>query len=1234
MPDSIAPRTAPGFPGADLTRPVTPLRRAIAERYRMREALAIRELAPLATFDEAANARIRARARKLVDRVRARRRGGLGVDALMREFPLSSPEGLALMTLAEALLRIPDAHTAASLIEERLAGGDWLRHVDPFHPATSAASLGLALAGGLARLESSLPRAIGGAARAATRPVLRRATTVAVGALGSQFVLGRSIDEALARARRDELRGYRHSYDMLGEAALTMRDADRYYRSYVEAIHAIGRSATGRSVHERPGISVKLSALHPRYVVLQRERLARELAPRVKELMLLCKRYDIGLSIDAEEADRLELSLDLVEPLALDPGLIGWDGMGVVVQASQKRCPAVLEWLFDLSARARRRFMVRLVKGAYWDTEVKRAQVEGLADYPVYTRKAHTDIAYLACARLLLSRPDAVFPQFATHNALTLTQVLEMAGGRRDLEFQCLYGMGHALYDEIVGEKGLGAACRIYAPVGNHETLLAYLVRRILENGANASFVNQVVDSTIPVDALLEDPVALARAFDGSPHPAVPLPSDMFPGRRNSRGVDFSDDLALESLGAQLREAAAVSWRASPIVASDCTVPDREALAIRSPADTSVVVGEVVEADLREAEAALRAAQAASDWPQDAGSRRSILLRTADLLESHRGRLAWLAVREAGKTLPNAIGEVREAVDYCRYYATRLEELDPGRPLGTVICISPWNFPLAIFTGQVAAALAAGNRVIAKPAEQTPLIAAEAVRLFHAAGVPKAALQFLPGRGETLGAALVADPRAHGVMFTGSVEAARAIHRTLAARGNVPFVAETGGQNAMLVDSSALPEQVVGDVIACAFDSAGQRCSALRVLLLQNEIADRCIEMLAGAMRELVVGDPVRLTTDVGPIIDDEARRRLEGYIARLERAGKLIARAPRARGARGHFVSPIAFEIDSLEDLGGEVFGPVLHVLRYDVRQLDDWIERLNAMGYGLTFGMHTRLASRIERLSAGVRAGNMYANRNMIGAVVGVQPFGGEGLSGTGPKAGGPLTLAALVRPEEARDDGLRIAPPALARAIDARAGKSRAAGQAGREFVAMLAGHGDPAIGEMARWYSDAVKSLDPRELPGPTGERNRWFTLPRGPIVALGGERGEPTDWLAQALAAIATGNRVLFVASADDAAARDVAQWISRSGGPAIEVRIDCGEQWAAMPEIAAVLCGDAARAAKAAGRVARREGPRIPVIEPALRRWRYPAWRLRVERSISENTTASGGNAALLASVS
>jgi len=1239
MPDPSLPQPSEAM-GFALAQPGGPLRRAITARYRVPEELAVRELVGLVRFDPEANERIRGRAKALVERIRAEKGRAFDVDALMHEFELSSGEGITLMCLAEALLRIPDSDTADRLIEETLRNGNWSRHLGASRsPFVNSVCLGLAAMAGLIKVQGALPATIAQLLRGASRPAIRRAMMAAVELLGSQFVLGERIGQAVARAARNEKRGYRYSYDMLGEAATTMEDADLYHEAYVEAIHEIGGTGRGGSVYERPGISVKLSALHPRYGRAQRDRVMRELLPRVKELMLLCKRYDIAISVDAEESDRLELSLDLFEALALDADLAGWQGLGTVVQASQKRCVAVLNWLFDLAERTQRRLMVRLVKGAYWDTEVRRAQIDGMPGYPVYTRKAHTDIAYIACARMLLARPDRVFPQFATHNALTVAQVLELAGQKPDLEFQCLHGMGQTLYDKVVGRKGLGFPCRIYAPVGTHETLLAYLVRRILENGANSSFVNQIIDPNVPLDDLLRNPIALARSNAWTPHPLVPRPQQLYPDRRNSTGVDLTDELALVGLERELRNAAQSCWRASPIIASDSyRVPDATILA-RSPADRSVVIGKVVEADQMAVEHALRAAELAPGWPLDVNARATILLTAADLFERDLGRLAYLAVREAGKTIPNAIGEIREAVDYCRYYATRLRTERLGRPLGPVVCISPWNFPLAIFVGQIAAALAAGNHVIAKPAEQTPLIAAEAVSLLHSAGVPKSALQFLPGRGETVGASLVADRRVQGVIFTGSLAVAQAIHRSLAARGNLPLIAETGGQNAMIVDSSALPEQVVPDVLSSAFDSAGQRCSALRVLLLQQEVADRYIRMLEGAMRELVVGDPARLDTDVGPIIDREAKDQLDAQVSRLERIGRLIARAPISNLNRGHFVSPVAFEIDSLDRLQGEVFGPVLHVLRYDARELGCVIDRLNETGYGLTLGLHTRLKATVDFVSKRARVGNIYVNRNMIGAVVGVQPFGGEGKSGTGPKAGGPLTLSALVRPPELRHNGLHIVTlgpqrdgahkPSFAGSGTTIAGEY----DGWREVLDRLREHEDSGVAEMARWYSAEIDALADRELPGPTGERNRWMTAPRGTVVALGEGEGGRVGWLGQAFAALAAGNPVIFACRRPDPIAAEVAEWIRCNEGRAIEVRVDPEDRWASMPELAAVLCGDGARAAEASVRVSLREGRRIPVIEPAIHRWAYPLWRLRTERSISENTSASGGNAMLLARV-
>ncbi|HEY5299507.1 MAG TPA: bifunctional proline dehydrogenase/L-glutamate gamma-semialdehyde dehydrogenase PutA, partial [Acetobacteraceae bacterium] len=809
-----------------------------------------------------------------------------------------------------------------------------------------------------------------------------------------------------------EARGFRYSYDMLGEAATTAADAARYDREYEQAIHAIGRASAGRALIDGPGISVKLSALHPRYSRSQRERVMAELLPRLRALTILARRYDIGLNIDAEEADRLELSLDLLEALCLDPAFAGWNGIGFVVQAYQKRASFVLDYLIDLGRRSGHRLMLRLVKGAYWDSEIKRAQVEGLEGFPVFTRKAHTDVSYLACARILLDAPDAVFPQFATHNAHTMAAVHTMAGAGfhpAQYEFQCLHGMGEPLYDEVVGSDMLDRPCRIYAPVGTHETLLAYLVRRLLENGANTSFVHRVSDPAVPIEALIADPVEQVRAFlpIGAPHPMIALPRDLFaPERRNSAGLDLSDERCLASLSSPLLASVGTSWRAGAGGATR---------AIRNPADRRDVVGHVVDSTPETVNAAFgRAAAAAPLWAATPPTERAAcLLRAADLLEARMRPLLGLIVREAGKSLADAVGEVREAVDFLRYYAVAVRagfDNATHRPLGLVVCISPWNFPLSIFSGQVAAALAAGNAVLAKPAEETPLIAAQAVSLLHEAGVPRGAVRLLPGAGE-VGAALVGDARTQGVAFTGSTDVARLIRRQLADRLSpagepIPLIAETGGQNALIVDSSALAEQVVADVLMSAFDSAGQRCSALRVLCVQEEVADRVVAMLKGAMAELSVGNPDRLSTDVGPVITEEARRGIEAHVRAMRDAGHPVFALKLPEECRhGTFVAPTLIELSSLSELTHEVFGPVLHVLRYRRDDLDAVMAAIGATGYALTFGLHTRIDETIAHVADRVAAGNVYVNRNLIGAVVGVQPFGGHGLSGTGPKAGGPL-------------------------------------------------------------------------------------------------------------------------------------------------------------------------------------------------------------------------------------
>ncbi|MBL0141009.1 MAG: L-glutamate gamma-semialdehyde dehydrogenase [Betaproteobacteria bacterium] len=1204
---------APAYPR--LSRPGSPLREAITAAYHRAEPEAVAALRLAATLDEAALARIRSRAGALVERVRAERSGASGVDALMSEFDLSSEEGIALMCLAEALLRIPDAPTADRLIRDKLSRGDWRSHVGGSESLfVNAACWGLVVSGRLARAESA-PRGFDGALTAALgrlgEPVIRAATKAAMGYLGSQFVLGETIDGALDRARKKEARGYRYSFDMLGEASMTMADADRYREIYLEAIQAVGRSSAGRGIYAGPGVSVKLSALHPRFSRAKHERSMAELLPRVKELMLLAKRYDIGLTIDAEEAERLEITLDLLESLALDADLAGWDGLGFVIQTVQKRAPFVVDWILDLARRSARRLMIRLVKGAYWDSEVKRAQVAGYDDYPVFTRKSHTDIAYLACARKLLAEPGLVFPQFATHNASTLCEVIEIAGNHRDFEFQCLHGMGETLYDQVVGSKDFGLPCRIYAPVGTHETLLAYLVRRLLENGANSSFVNQIVDPEVPIERLLEDPVTTAKPFAGSPHPRVPAPSALYPDRRNSRGIDLTDEHALAALESALAAAASEPWPAAP----DATIGD--------------------------VERTLDLACAADAWRATTPHERAAILeRSADLLEQNAARLIHLAVHEAGKTLPNAVGEVREAVDFCRYYAVRARGEALAAPLGVVVCISPWNFPLAIFIGQVAAALATGNAVIAKPAEQTPLMAAEAVRLLHQAGVPSSALQLLPGPGETIGARLVADSRVDGVVFTGSTEVAEIIHRTLAARGNVPLIAETGGQNAMIVDSSALPEQVVSDVLVSAFDSAGQRCSALRVLFLQEEIADHVLAMLAGAMHELEMGDPAHLSTDVGPIIDAAAKTGLDAHVSHLERTAKLVARAPMPGGLQGHFIAPVAFEIGYIRDLEREVFGPVLHIVRFKGAELARVVDEINATGYGLTLGIHSRLDSTIDFIVDRARVGNIYVNRNIVGAVVGVQPFGGEGKSGTGPKAGGPQYLRALVRERTSEAAPPPFAPPvvntAAATAFDA-AIKALAGAEPGLRAIdrgkvlATLATQGGEIVAALARDCAAALDDGKERELPGPTGERNTWRTHPLGLAVALGNESGHALVWLGQAMAAIAAGNPVLLVPGGDTSDAERIASWVRSAGWPAIAVTRAPLTQCSRLPNLAVVVAGSRSMAASAAPVLAARAGARIPVVEPAGSAWRYPVWRLETERTVSVNTVAAGGNAHLLA---
>ena len=984
------------------------------------EELAARLLAG-APREAAAEARIDARATRLVEAIRAETGGLGGIEDFLREYSLSTREGLALMVLAEALLRVPDAATADRLIEDKLAAGDWTHHeVKSSALLVSASAWALGISARIIHPGETPENILDSLGKRIGLPALRTATRQAMRLLGSHFVLGQSIEEALGRAAKG--RAFRYSYDMLGEGARTAADAERYFESYAAAIAAIGARAGNAALPDRPGISVKLSALHPRYEATSRERVLRELPPRVLELARQAKQHDLNFTVDAEEADRLELSLDVIAAVLADSSLAGWDGFGLAVQAYQKRASAVIDWVHDTAVAFDRRLMVRLVKGAYWDTEVKRAQERGLADYAVFTRKAMTDLNYMGCVRRLLAARPRLYPQFATPNALTVASVIEQAGCVSGYEFQRLHGMGEALYEALITE--VPAACRVYAPVGGHRDLLAYLVRRLLENGANSSFVSVAADPNVPIAEILKRPQDWIADATHARHPRIPLPRDLYgAARRNSSGIEFGDRASLEALISGVRAAAPKDPLAVSLVNGVAQEGTRRAVV--SPIDGTTVgqVSEASDAIVREALAA--AAKGFPAWAaRPVDERAAALDRTADLFEQNRDALVALLQHEGGKTLDDALAEVREGGDYCRYYAsearTTLVERMPGptgetneltlRGRGVFVCISPWNFPLAIFTGQVAAALVAGNGVVAKPAEQTPLIAALAVRLMHQAGVPPTALQLVLGNGK-VGGALTADARVAGVAFTGSTEVARLINRTLAAKDGpiVPLIAETGGINPLIVDATALPEQVCDDVITSAFRSAGQRCSALRLLCVQEDVADRMIAMIEGAARELQVGDPRAIATHVGPVIEAEAKEKLTRWVADMEQQGRVRFRWDRERAlpGAGTFVPPAIVMLDRARDLKEEIFGPILHVVRWRADELDRLLDDIAANGYGLTLGIHSRIDDTVERIVARLPNGNVYVNRNMIGAVVGTQPFGGTGLSGTGPKAGGPNYL-----------------------------------------------------------------------------------------------------------------------------------------------------------------------------------------------------------------------------------
>ncbi|KPA07288.1 trifunctional transcriptional regulator/proline dehydrogenase/L-glutamate gamma-semialdehyde dehydrogenase [Pantoea agglomerans] len=1234
---------------AEQILPQSVTRSAVTAAWRRPETDAVPMMLEQARLPAALAEKTHQLAYQLADKLRHQKgatgRAGM-VQSLLQEFSLSSHEGVALMCLAEALLRIPDKPTRDALIRDKISNGNWQSHLGRSPSLfVNAATWGLLFTGRLvsthneSNLSSSLNRIIGKGGE----PLIRKGVDMAMRLMGEQFVTGETIAEALANARKLEEKGFRYSYDMLGEAALTAGDAKAYLLSYQQAIHAIGKASNGRGIYEGPGISIKLSALHPRYSRAQYERVMEELYPILKSLTLLARSYDIGINIDAEEADRLELSLDLLEKLCFEPELEGWNGIGFVIQAYMKRCPFVIDELIDLAQRSRRRLMIRLVKGAYWDSEIKRAQMEGLEGYPVYTRKVYTDISYLACARKLLAVPSLIYPQFATHNAHTLAAIYQLAGNNYypgQYEFQCLHGMGEPLYEQVVGKVAdgkLNRPCRIYAPVGTHETLLAYLVRRLLENGANTSFVNRIADTSLPIDELVADPVSAVEKLGASegaiglPHPKIPLPRDLYGDNRvNSAGLDMANEHRLASLSSALLSSAAQPCLAEPMIDGEAGAGElRDILNPAAPGDR---VGQVREATEQEVSVALDAAvNSGPIWfatpPQE---RAAILERAAQIMEGQMQQLLGILVREAGKTYNNAIAEVREAVDFLYYYAGMVRDdfdNETHRPLGPVVCISPWNFPLAIFTGQIAAALAAGNSVLAKPAEQTPLIAAQAVQILLDAGVPPGVLQLLPGQGETVGAQLTGDVRVRGVMFTGSTAVATLLQRNLAGRLDqhgrpVPLIAETGGMNAMIVDSSALTEQVVIDIVASAFDSAGQRCSALRLLCIQEDVADHTLKMLRGAMAECRMGNPERFSTDIGPVIDAEAKANIDRHIQAMRNKGFTVYQAVQENPQdskewnSGTFVKPTLIELSQVSDLDKEIFGPVLHVVRFTRNNLPQLVEQINASGYGLTLGVHTRIDETIAQVTANARVGNLYVNRNMVGAVVGVQPFGGEGLSGTGPKAGGPLYLYRLLahRPDSAlrltfdRQDAERPADSTLRQSLLA-------------PHLALSNWAKDkPELAELCQHYGDLAQAGVVRLLPGPTGERNTFSLLPRDQVLCLADNE---QDALIQLAAVTSVGSKALWQ---DD----ELHRALLASLPDAVKARITLARDPLAAEFDAVIYHGDADQLRTLCEQIAAREGAIVSVQGFARGETNLLLERLLIERSLSVNTAAAGGNASLM----
>lgn len=1254
----------------------SPLRQKIRSFHRVDESTAIDHILPIADVSTVLKSKAWERARNMVLNIREASKTHGGVDALLNEFSLSTAEGVVLMCLAEALLRVPDKDTQDRLIRDKLSQGQWAPHLGNSDSLfVNASAWGLMFTGNVVsytdqKMQSQislLKKTMGRLGE----PVIRKAMNIAMRVMGKQFVMGESIEDTCKRAVEKEQQGYVYSYDMLGEGARTQHDADRYFHSYEHAVHVIGKAAQGKGPIKSPGISVKLSAIHPKYDLKNYQDAVDTIAAKLKQLCLLAKQYDIGLTVDAEESERLDISLDIIKRVFVDDELKGWNGFGIAVQAYQKRAIYVIEWLRELTLKCNKPMMVRLVKGAYWDTEIKHSQQGGFEDFPVFTRKSSTDVSYHACAIKLLDYRSSIYPQFATHNAYTASTILELAGDdKRGFEFQCLHGMGDSLYDQIVKEENI--QCRIYAPVGQHEDLLAYLVRRLLENGANSSFVNAIVDESKPVEELLGDPVERTQRLQQRANPQIANPRVLYgDSRQNSRSIDLYDIEALISTKTGLE-----SWLRDFQSSVQQNPVD---MWVKNPANTSETLGGLIFDDAASMRLKLANAQTAfAAWSKTpVEERASLLFSIASVLEEHMEELIGYCIKEAGKVPQDAIDEIREAVDFCRYYAVEAKRIANDEslvPRGVILCISPWNFPLAIFLGQVVAAVVTGNTVLAKPAEQTSLIAQRVLTLLEYAGIPEHVVQLVIARGPDVGNTLLPQNNIKGVIFTGSTQTGNLISNVLSQRGTgqIPLIAETGGQNCMIVDSTALPEQVVDDIVNSGFQSAGQRCSALRVLFLQEDIADNVIEMLVGAMKVLNIGDPQMLSTDIGPVIDEKSLKNLQQHAEQMTKNGKLIYKCDIDANMDGHFFAPHLFEIESIHDLKKEVFGPIVHVIRFSSDALENVINDINSTGFGLTMGIHSRIEERAETLARLSKAGNIYINRNMIGAIVGVQPFGGRGLSGTGPKAGGPNYLSRLMAEKiegASKDKHAKTSSPqpiaesidtdmALFEAADALVKAANVVEQTWRiatttertswlrQFLAKLAGvdvvesfaeNLDKTLATArAQLLNVEQKLRHPVDLPGPTGESNKLYFEPRGTMIIYADEDVTFEYWLMSIVTALASGNVVIAVVSErfyEQATA--VKQKLNDTGAPASIFQVAQLAQLDLLlshNDIAGVVIdSNDSKCASVAYKLASREGAILPMI--TAEDYTNLIQRLLTEKTISIDTTASGGNTSLMTMV-